>query len=960
MQKPIHSTADPAYDILRSQYRPLDAIFAPQTVAVIGATQRPGSVGRTVLWNLISNSFGGTVFPVNPKRHSVLGIKAYPNITTVPEPVDLAVIATPAPTVPGIITECVDAGVKGAIILSAGFKETGTAGMELERQVLEVARRGKMRLIGPNCLGIMNPITGLNATFANGMARPGKVGFISQSGALCTAILDWSLQDNVGFSAFISIGSMLDVDWGDLISYLGNDPRTESIVIYMESIGNARSFLSAAREVALTKPIIVIKAGRTEAAAKAAASHTGALAGSDAVLDAAFRRCGVLRVDTISELFDMAQVLAKQPRPTGPRLTIITNAGGPGVLATDTLIGTRGELAELSSEAIASLDSILPAHWSHGNPIDILGDADPNRYAQSLEIAAKDPNSNGLLVILTPQAMTDPTQTAEQLKPYAKIAGKPILASWMGGVDVTAGEAILNQAGIPTYRYPDEAARVFSYMWRYSYNLRGIYETPILPNTLGEEVSNRIVVDEIINAARQENRTLLTEVESKQILAAYGIPIVETRITTTEEEAVACAEAIGYPVVLKLFSQTITHKTDVGGVQLNLADAAAVRQAYRAIQAAVERWEQGKEDTETRRHGGVGEAGSREQGAGRKITSSSSLSSSSSFLGVTVQPMVKLDGYELIIGSSLDAQFGPVLLFGTGGQLVEVFQDRAIALAPLNTTLARRMMEQTHIYKALKGVRGRQPIDIAALEQLMVRFSQLVVEQRWIKEIDINPLLARYFPTSSLIALDARIVLHPIDVTADQLPKLAIRPYPTQYVASWTMKDGTSVIIRPIRPEDEPLMVKFHKTLSEESVYFRYFHLIKLSQRVAHERLTRMCFIDYDREMALVADYKNPQTGEHEILAVGRLSKLYGANEAEFAMLVSDQFQCRGLGTELLRRLLQVGRDEQLSRIVAEILYENSAMQRVCEKLGFRISRTADTTVVKAEMILREGRTETP
>jgi len=915
-------TTDRTYDVLHADRQPLSPFFTPKTVAVIGASDRADSVGRTLLWNLISSPFGGTVFPVNPKHHSVLGIQAYPTIQAVPEAVDLAIVATPAPTVPAVIADCVDAGVKAAIIISAGFRETGETGSKLEQQVLEQARRGKIRLIGPNCLGVMNPRTGFNATFASTIARPGHVGFISQSGALCTAILDWSLQENVGFSAFVSIGSMLDVNWGDLIDYLGDDPHTESIVIYMESIGEARSFLSAAREVALTKPIIVIKAGRTEAAAKAAASHTGALAGSDVVLDAAFRRCGVLRVKQISEVFDMAEVLAKQPRPLGPHLTILTNAGGPGVLATDALLEFGGELTALSDATIASLNQLLPDHWSRGNPIDILGDADPDRYAKAIEIAAADPNSDGLLVILTPQAMTDPTQIAEQLQAYVEnqpngaLANRPILASWMGGENVAAGQAILNRASIPTYPYPDTAAQVFSYMWRYSYNLHGIYETPTLPAGTELAPPDCALADQIIQAARQADRTLLTESESKQILAAYGIPVVQTCVARSEDEAVDCANAIGYPVVLKLLSLTITHKSDVGGVQLNLPDADAVRRAYQMIAHAV---------------------------------------SPSDLLGVTVQPMIKLNGYELIIGSSLDPQFGPVLLFGAGGQLVEVFQDRAIALPPLNTTLARRLMEQTHIYKALKGVRRRQPVDLPALEQLLVRFSQLVVEQRWIKEIDINPLLAApSLPHASappLLALDARMVLHDRQVSEDQLPRLAIRPYPMQYIASWTLKNGVPVTIRPIRPEDEPLMIRFHQTLSEQSVYWRYFHLIKLSQRVAHERLTRICFIDYDREMALVADYKNPETGQHDILAVGRLSKLLGTNEAEFAMLVSDRVQCQGLGTELLQRLLQVGRDKKLARIHAEILAENSAMQRVCEKLGFRLQPVA-ADIVKATIEL--------
>lgn len=920
-------TPDPTNDILRAQSQPLSAIFNPKAVAVIGATDRPGSVGRTLLWNLISNPFGGTVFPINPKRRSVMGITTYPTIAAVPEPVDLAVIATPAATVPGVIAECVEAGVKGAIILSAGFKEIGEAGIELERQILEKARAGRLRIVGPNCLGLMNPHTRLNATFASAIARPGNVGFISQSGALCTSILDWSFNENVGFSAFVSIGSMLDVDWGDLIYYLGDDPNTQCIVIYMESIGDARSFLSAAREVALTKPIIVIKAGQTEAAAKASASHTGAMTGSDEVLDAAFRRCGVLRVTRISELFDMAEVLAKQPRAKGPRLTIITNAGGPGVLATDALIATGGELANLSEDTLSQLNEVLPKFWSHSNPVDILGDADPDRYAKALAIAANDPGSDGLLVVLTPQAMTDPNKTAEALVSAAlpsplSAQGKPILASWMGGAEVMAGEALLNRHRIPTYPFPDAAARVFNYMWRYSYNLRGIYETPRLLADK-EGIPNRARVEEILAIARRDQRTLLTEAESKQLLAAYGIPTVETRIATTEEDAVAAADAMGYPIVLKLYSDVITHKTDVGGVQLNLRDAEAVRLAYRAIATSVADWQT--------RHG----------------------LPVSSFLGVTVQPMINLnDSYELIVGSSIDPQFGPVMLFGMGGQLVEVFKDRAIALPPLNTTLARRLMEQTRIDKALKGVRGRNPVDLAALEQVLVRFSQLIVEQRWIKEIDINPLLASPMGTPNappLMALDARVVLHESTCREEDLPKPSIRPYPTQYVSPWTLNNGTPITIRPISPEDEPLVVQFHETLSEHSVYLRYFHLIKLSHRVSHERLARICFIDYEREMALVAEHKHPD-GTSEILAIARLSKLHGVNEAEFAMLISDPHQRQGIGTELLRRLVQVGRDEGIDRIVCEMLAENRGMQRVCEKVGFRLYRAPD--VVKADICL--------
>jgi acetyltransferase len=896
--------------------QPLEVFFSPKTVAVIGATENVNTVGRTLLWNLVTSPFGGTVYPVNPKRPSVLGVKAYPSVSAIPEQVDLAVVVTPPPSIPGIIRECGEAGVRGAIVISAGFKEVGPEGAALERQVLEEAKAAGIRIIGPNCLGVMSPLTGLNATFATTIARPGSVGFISQSGALCTAVLDWSLKEMVGFSTFVSVGSMVDVGWGDLIDHMGSDPKTKSIVIYMETIGDARAFLSAAREVALAKPIIVIKPGRSAAAAKAAASHTGSLTGSDEVLEAAFRRSGVLRVNNIADLFYMAEVLAKQPSPKGPRLTIVTNAGGPGVLATDALIMGGGELSELTPETMEAYNAVLPPTWSHNNPVDIIGDASPERYAKALEIAAKDPNSDGMLVILTPQAMTDPTRIAEQLKPLAKQEGKPVLASWMGGVDVAAGEEILNRANIPTFPYPDTAARAFNYMWRYSYNLKGLYETPSLLEDSVDWTPDRRLVGEIVDRARKEQRTILTEFESKQVLAAYGIPTALTIVAADAAAAVKAANQIGYPVVLKLFSETITHKTDVGGVQLNLINADAVEKAFAAIQASV---------TEK-----VG---------------------AQHFQGVTVQPMIKLkDAYELIVGSSLDPQFGPVLLFGTGGQLVEVFKDRSLALPPLNSTLARRMMEQTRIYKALKGVRGRKPVDMAALEMLMVRFSVLVAEQRWIKEIDINPLLAS---PDGLIALDARVVVHgPEVVSIDQTPKMAIRPYPARYVSPWTMKDGNTVTIRPIRPEDEPVMVKFHRTLSERSVYLRYFHLMNLEQRTRHERLMRTCFIDYNREMALVVERRNPETGEPEILGVGRMTRVQWTNDAEVAVVVSDQWHGRGLGKELLARLAMVAADEKLSRLTASILPDNRDMMRVCEKIGFSLQHSLEDEVVHAEFKL--------
>ena len=893
-------SGDPSLDVVgRSAQRPLSVFFAPRTVAVIGASERPGSVGRTVLWNLVTNPFGGTVYPVNSRRNNVLGIRAYADIAHVPEPVDLAVVVTPAATVPAVIRECAAAGVRGVIVISAGFKETGAPGVELEQEVLRVAREARIRVVGPNCLGIMNPITGLNATFAGSMARKGNVAFLSQSGALLTAILDWSMEASVGFSCFASLGSMLDVGFGDLIDYLGNDPDTKSILIYMESIGDARGFLSAAREVALRKPIIVIKAGRTAEAAQAAASHTGALAGSDEVLTAAFRRTGVLRVNSIADLFYMADTLAKQPRPAGKRLTVLTNAGGPGVLATDALISGGGKLAVLSPVAKAALDAFLPASWSRGNPIDILGDADPERYAKALEVAGDDPESDGLLVVLTPQDMTEAKQTAERLKPYARRhAGKPVLASWMGGPEVAAGKRILSDAGIPTFSYPDTAARIFNYMWKYSDNLRGLYETPALAHDASGEASRR-AGRELVRVARTEKRTLLTEHESKRLLTSYGIPCVETRLAKTADEAVQAAGAVSYPVVVKLHSRTITHKSDVGGVKLNLADGAAVRRAFAAIQARLA--ELGKSD---------------------------------GFDGVTVQPMVLTGGVELIVGSSVDPQFGPVLLFGSGGTLVEVYKDRALGLPPLNTTLARRLMERTKVYQVLRGVRGQKPVDLEALEKLLVRFSQLIAEEPGIKEVDINPLLVS---ADRIVALDARVVLHEASIPEGKLPRPAIRPYPLQYVGTAALRGGEQVTVRPIRPEDEPGIVKFHGALSEESVFLRYARLMKLDTRVAHERLARICFIDYDREMALVVERAARDGLPPELIAVGQLEREPGTREARFSLLVSDAYQKQGLGFALLSRLIEVGRDWGLEQIDAEMLPTNEPMQHLCRKLGLTL-----------------------
>lgn len=900
-------TFDPSLDFLYQRPHQLDSLFQPRRIALIGATEEAGKVGCTVLQNLLKGAFPGEIFPVNPKRSHVFHLPCYPTVSALPPSIDLAICVVPARFIPGVIQECVAHRIPSAIIISAGFKEMGPPGVALEQEILAIAQRGQMRLVGPNCLGIMNPGANLNATFAAGMAHPGSIAFISQSGALCTAVLDWSLSAKVGFSAFVSIGSMLDIDFGDLIDYFGHDPNTSSILIYMESLGNARRFLSAAREVALTKPIILIKAGRSEESAHAAASHTGALAGSDLALSAALQRVGVLRVETIADLFSMAEALAKQPRPKGPHLTIITNAGGPSVIATDTLIAEGGKLATLSPDTFAALNQCLPAPWSRNNPVDILGDANAVTYARCVEILAKAPETEGILVILTPQDMTEPTATAKALIPYAHLE-QPIFASWMGAASVQEGKQLLHTASIPTFDYPDQACKTFSLMWRYTRDLEALYEVPSLSQELFDPSSCLVrhrIVQTILDAAQREGRTLLDEYESKRILAAYHIPVVATEIATSPEQAIALAETMGFPVVLKLYSRTITHKSDVGGVRLNLHTPAAVQEAYQSIIASLQQHHV-----------------------------------QSAFEGVTVQPMISLHGYELILGSIADNEFGPLILFGSGGQLVEVYQDRALAIPPLTTTLARHMMEKTKIYKALQGVRGRGAVDLPALEQLLSLFSQMIVEQPWIKECDINPLLAS---ETGFIALDARIILHDPSTREEALPKTAIRPYPMQYVESWTLRNGTPLIIRPIRPEDEPRIIQFHKDLSQESVRQRYLRALHYEERIAKERMTRICFNDYDREIALVVEK------EGELLAVARLTKLPALpHKATFALIVKDRWQNMGIGKKLLDTLLMIAKQEKIDTLEAHMLKENVQMHSLLRRLGFQLHTDPKTQLIGA------------
>ncbi len=887
--------------------RNLDKIFKPERVAVIGASDNPASVGHTVLSNLVGSGYSGVVYPVNPKRESVQGIHAYPNVESLPRTPDLAVICTPADTVCGLVGECGEAGITGIVITSAGFKEAGEEGRELEERIRQEAESFPgTRIVGPNCLGIIVPSLKLNASFAGAMPKAGHVAFISQSGALCTSVLDWALERNIGFSYFVSIGNMLDVDFGDLIDYFGEDPHTNSIILYTESITQPREFMSAARAFAKEKPIVTYKAGRFAESAKAAASHTGALAGEDDVYDAALQRAGIVRVTEIDDVFDCAELIARARAPWGPRLAIVTNAGGPGVMATDALLAREGILAKLAGETLDQLDENLPGFWSRGNPVDVLGDAGPDRFTKATELALADEGVDAALVILTPQAMTDPTATAEALGELAGRSRKPLLAAWMGGRSVQQGLQTLTRHGIPAYTTPEQAVRAFMYLVQYARNLEILYETPReIPVRFSMDREN---IKEKFADLVSETSTTLSEQASKELLSAYGIPVTEVREAPSDEDAVAAAEEIGYPVVLKVLSPQITHKTDVRGVVLDLHNADDVRRAYDRIVEAARKHEPDAE-----------------------------------VLGVSVQRMVDAKhGFELILGAKHDPAFGAVLMVGTGGIAAEIFRDRSLGLPPLNERLARRLLESLHAWPLLRGYRGRPPVALDRLLEVLMRFSYLVAEHPEIAELDINPLLVT--PQES-VALDARVIIDPDKLSRKLKPyqHLAIRPYPDEYVLESTMKDGSPVILRPIRPEDEPLWHEMLRVSSRESIRFRFRYIFKES---THEMATRYCFIDYDREMAIVAEVE--AAGQRKLAGVGRLVAGPDPSTAEYAVFVADPWQGQDLGNKLTDYCLEIAAGWGVSHVTAETTPDNRRMLAIFRSRGFSIEQHPEEGVVLA------------
>jgi acetyltransferase len=891
----------------------LDKIFNPKSIALIGASDEEGSVGYILMKNLTEQGYEGKVYPVNIRKTEILGLKAYQTVEQIPEPVDLAIIATPAKTVPDIVEQCGKAGIIGIIIISAGFKEIGPEGKALEDKILELKRKYNLRIVGPNCLGIIRPSIQLNATFTSKMPKLGNIAFISQSGALGAAILDWAVHENIGFSNFVSVGSMIDVDFGDLIDYFGTDPKTRSILMYIEGIKEARKFMSAARHFARTKPIIVVKAGKFGESAKAAASHTGALTGEDMIYDAAFKRAGIVRVEEIADLFNCAEVLGLQPLPQGPNLAIITNAGGPGVMAADALLAKGGKLAKLSQETMEYLNNILPPYWSRGNPIDILGDAKAERYKAVVEACLNDDNVDGLLIIYTAQAVVEAAEVAKCIVDLLKSKGyrnKTILTSFMGHKEVETANRIFNENNIPTYFTPEQAVRTYMYMYQYKRNLELLYETPEeLP---GDVIPPRRPLMVIMENAIKENREILTEHEAKAFLEYYNIPTVKTFVAKTVEEAALRAFQIGYPVVLKILSPQIIHKSDAGGVVLDITCETELKDAFNRILQRAKEYEPNAE-----------------------------------IQGVTVQPMIKKKGYEIILGAKIDPIFGPVVLFGMGGVGVELFKDFAIGLPPLNQTLARRIMEETKVYQLLKGYRNVPPANIKLLEEIMVRFSQMLVDFPQLKEVDINPL---FINEKEAYALDARIVIDKTRMFTKIEPHehLVISPYPKKYETLWKLRDGRLVLLRPIKPEDEPLWLEMFQNFSEESIRYRFFQIIK---DTPHEVRVRYCNIDYDREIAIVAELN--EEGTRKILGVVRLIIDPDGKTGEIAFIVADPWQGLGLGTKMVDYMIEICKDKKLEAIYGVMLPDNKRAIELMKKMGFTIEYI-DNNTVKATLNLKE------
>ncbi|HZW26648.1 MAG TPA: GNAT family N-acetyltransferase [Gallionella sp.] len=869
----------------------LNTLFAPKSVAVFGASERQDAVGQILFQNMLESGFQGELYPINPKSPEIQGKRAYASLAEIGKPVELAVIATPPQTVPGIIEDCGVHGVKAAVIITAGFGEAGPAGVALEKQLIETARRYNIRLVGPNCLGIMRPSIGLNATFNKGGANTGDIAFISQSGALCTAILDWAHGSDVGFSSVVSMGSSTDVDFGEILDYLVSDANTHSILMYIEGIRNARTFMSALRAAARIKPVILVKVGRHAAGSKAAMSHTASLVGADDVFDAAVSRVGVVRVQTVTQLFSAAKALSCGFRPVGNRLAIVTNGGGPGVMATDRAADLGLSLATLSDSTVEYLNQYLPPNWPHANPVDIIGDAQADRYHHAVKACLEDENVDGVLAILTPQAMTKPLESAEALIAIANSHSKPLLTCWMGDAQVASSRAAFTKARRPHFRTPEPAVEVFSHLSAYYRNQKLLMQ---MPGPLSHHVEPDVESARlIIEGAMQEHRKVLNEMESKAVLSAFNIPVARTMVAHSPNEALLIAQQLGFPVAMKVNSPNITHKTDAGGVALNLRNAHEVRAAYQHI-----------------------------------IDNVHHNRPNATVDGIAIEPMVvKANGRELMIGVTSDPVFGPVITFGAGGTAVEIMGDRAVALPPLNRFLVKELIQGTRISKMLGAFRNMAPANMEALEDVLLRVSEMLCELPLLKEMDINPLI---LDENGALAADARVVIEYRPPSADRYAHMAIYPYPTHLVSQWQLADGTDITIRPIRPEDADLVKLFVHNLSEESKYFRFMNSM---QELTETMLVRFTQIDYSREMALIA-VAGPQGNEEE-LGVARFAINPDGDSCEFALVVADRIQGKGLGQKLMGALMEAARAKGLKTIEGEVLSNNHSMLKLVRRLGF-------------------------
>ena len=887
----------------------LNPLFAPKSVAVYGASDRIDSVGQIVFQNMLESGFKGFLYPINSKHAEVQGKPAFASIADIGEPVELAVIATPPQTVPGIIEDCGIRGVKAAVIITAGFGEAGHGGEELEKELLETARRYGIRLIGPNCLGIMRPSIGLNATFNNGGANNGNIAFVSQSGALCTAILDWAKYNDVGFSSVVSMGSSTDVDFGEILDFLVSDINTHSILMYIEGIRNARRFMSALRAAARIKPVILVKVGRHDAGSKAAMSHTASLVGADDVFDAAISRAGAVRVQTITQLFTAAKALSCGFRPVGNRLAIVTNGGGPGVMAADRAADLGLTMATLSETTIEELNRHLPPNWPHGNPVDIIGDAQADRYHHAVKACLEDENVDGVLAILTPQAMTKPLESAMAMIELSNTHSKPLLTCWMGDTQVAEARRAFARARKPYFRTPEPAVEVFSHLSAYYRNQKLLMQ---MPGPFSHHVEPDVESARlIIEGAMQEHRKVLTEMESKALLSAFNIPVARTMVAHSPNEAMLIAQQLGFPVAMKVNSPDITHKSDAGGVLLNLNNAHEVRAAYQHIHDNVQR-----------------------NRPNAKLD------------GISIEPMIiKPNGRELMIGLTSDPVFGPVITFGAGGTAVEIMGDRAVALPPLNNFLVRELIRETRIAKMLGAFRNMAPANMDALEDVLLRVSEMACELPLIKEMDINPLI---LDENSALAADARVVVEYRQPDADRYAHMAIYPYPAQLVSQWQLADGTDITIRPIRPEDADIEKKFVHDLSDESKYFRFMNSM---QELTDNMLVRFTQLDYSREMALIAVVE--EQGSEIELGVARYAINPDGDSCEFALVIADNMQGKGLGQKLMTALMEAARDKGLKAIEGEVLSNNHNMLKLMTRLGFATkSSEEDPSIVKVSKML--------